>query len=122
MALIPGVDFDRVDGDQFIRISFAAGYDAVARAIERIVEFNKTIVSHTECEIPWNISCWSGWASKHLCRSPIAPDNGQVTILSEEAEQPYDHVPLSRITSTAVKATTGCICAMRTSTGNMVST
>src|SRR5699024_9345692 len=44
VALIPGVDFDRVDGDQFIRISFAAGYDAVARAIERIVEFNKTIV------------------------------------------------------------------------------
>ena len=44
VALIPGVDFDRVDGDQFIRVSFAAGYDAVARAIERIVEFNKTIV------------------------------------------------------------------------------
>ena len=43
VAVIPGVDFDRVDGDQFIRISFAAGYDAVAQAIERIVEFNATI-------------------------------------------------------------------------------
>ena len=43
VAVIPGVDFDGVDGDQFIRISFAAGYDAVARAIERIVEFNATI-------------------------------------------------------------------------------
>lgn len=43
VAVIPGVDFDRVDGDQFIRISFAAGYEAVERAIERIVEFNATI-------------------------------------------------------------------------------
>ena len=43
VAVIPGVDFDGVDGDQFIRISFAAGYDAVTRAIERIVEFNATI-------------------------------------------------------------------------------
>lgn len=43
VALIPGVDFDRVDGDQFIRVSFAAGYDNVARAIERIVEFDATI-------------------------------------------------------------------------------
>ncbi len=43
VAVIPGVDFDGVDGDQFIRISFAAGYEAVARAIERIVEFNATI-------------------------------------------------------------------------------
>ena len=43
VAVIPGVDFDGVDGDQFIRISFAAGYDAVEQAIERIVEFNATI-------------------------------------------------------------------------------
>ena len=43
VALIPGVDFDSVDGDQFIRISFASGYDAVQQAIERIVEFNATI-------------------------------------------------------------------------------
>jgi len=43
VAVIPGVDFDHVAGDQFIRISFAAGYDAVERAIERIVEFNATI-------------------------------------------------------------------------------
>ncbi|MDN5743133.1 MAG: aspartate aminotransferase, partial [Yaniella sp.] len=43
VALIPGVDFDKVDGDQFIRVSFAAGYDNVERAIERLVEFNATI-------------------------------------------------------------------------------
>ncbi|HIW46544.1 MAG TPA: aminotransferase class I/II-fold pyridoxal phosphate-dependent enzyme [Candidatus Yaniella excrementigallinarum] len=43
VALIPGVDFDSVDGDQFIRISFASGYDAAQQAIERIVEFNATI-------------------------------------------------------------------------------
>ncbi|NWN89121.1 MAG: aminotransferase class I/II-fold pyridoxal phosphate-dependent enzyme [Micrococcaceae bacterium] len=43
VALIPGVDFDSVDGDQFIRVSFAAGYEAVERAIERIVEFDSTI-------------------------------------------------------------------------------
>lgn len=43
VAVIPGVDFDGVDGDQFIRISFAAGYDAVEQAIERIVAFNATI-------------------------------------------------------------------------------
>lgn len=43
VALVPGVDFDGVDGGQYIRISFAAGYDNVARAIERIVEFNATI-------------------------------------------------------------------------------
>ena len=43
VALIPGVDFDSVDGDHFIRISFASGYDAAQQAIERIVEFNATI-------------------------------------------------------------------------------
>ena len=43
VALVPGVDFDGVDGDQYIRISFAAGYDNVARAIERLVEFDATI-------------------------------------------------------------------------------
>lgn len=43
VAVIPGVDFDDAAGDQFIRISFASGYDAVERAIERIVEFNATI-------------------------------------------------------------------------------
>lgn len=43
VALIPGVDFDGVDGDQYIRISFAAGYDAVAGAIERIIAFDATI-------------------------------------------------------------------------------
>lgn len=43
VALIPGVDFDTVDGDQYIRVSFAAGYDAVEQAIERIIDFDATI-------------------------------------------------------------------------------
>lgn len=43
VALVPGVDFDGVDGDQFIRISFAAGYEAVEQAIERIVRFDETL-------------------------------------------------------------------------------
>lgn len=43
VALVPGVDFDGLDGDQYIRISFAAGYDNVARAIERLVAFDATI-------------------------------------------------------------------------------
>lgn len=41
VALTPGTDFDTVNGDSYIRLSFAAGYDAVAAAIERIVEFQR---------------------------------------------------------------------------------
>lgn len=39
VALVPGTDADRVDGHGFVRCSFAAGTEAVERAVERIVEF-----------------------------------------------------------------------------------
>ncbi|GAA1682427.1 aminotransferase [Citricoccus zhacaiensis] len=39
VALTPGTDFDTAHGEQYVRLSFAAGYDAVAEAIERIVTF-----------------------------------------------------------------------------------
>lgn len=37
VALTPGIDFDAVNGARTIRLSFAAGPDAVAEAIERII-------------------------------------------------------------------------------------
>lgn len=39
VALVPGVDFDGVGGTDFVRLSFAAGADAVGRAFERIAAF-----------------------------------------------------------------------------------
>ncbi|APF41107.1 pyridoxal phosphate-dependent aminotransferase [Neomicrococcus aestuarii] len=39
VALTPGPDFDAEDGDRFVRLSFAAGYDAVFVAVDRILEF-----------------------------------------------------------------------------------
>ena len=39
VAVVPGGDFDGVDGRRFVRLSFAAGADAVAEAVERIVAF-----------------------------------------------------------------------------------
>ena len=39
VALVPGDDFDGVNGGEFVRLSFAAGPDAVAEAVERIVRF-----------------------------------------------------------------------------------
>lgn len=39
VALVPGRDFDAARGDRYVRLSFAAGADAVAAAIERIVAF-----------------------------------------------------------------------------------
>lgn len=39
VALTPGGDFDSRGGDRYVRISFAAGYDAVAEALERIQQF-----------------------------------------------------------------------------------
>lgn len=39
VAVTPGVDFDRVHGDQAIRISLAAGRAAVDQALERILRF-----------------------------------------------------------------------------------
>lgn len=39
VAVTPGTDFDTVDGDQTVRISLAAGADAVREAVERIIRF-----------------------------------------------------------------------------------
>ncbi|MPV51293.1 aminotransferase class I/II-fold pyridoxal phosphate-dependent enzyme [Pseudactinotalea sp. HY160] len=39
VALVPGTDFDRVDGREFVRLSFAAGAEAVTEALERIEAF-----------------------------------------------------------------------------------
>jgi aspartate/methionine/tyrosine aminotransferase len=36
VALVPGTDFDPIDGGAFVRLSFAAGTDAVAEALDRI--------------------------------------------------------------------------------------
>lgn len=41
VALTPGTDFDTAHGEQYVRLSFAAGYDVVAEAIERIVTFQQ---------------------------------------------------------------------------------
>lgn len=42
VAIVPGVDFDKVDGGQRVRLSFAAGLAQVQEAIERIVRFQQT--------------------------------------------------------------------------------
>jgi aspartate/methionine/tyrosine aminotransferase len=42
VALVPGTDMDPVDGHGFVRLSFAAGPDAVAAAVERILAFQAT--------------------------------------------------------------------------------
>ncbi|MGP9662858.1 aminotransferase class I/II-fold pyridoxal phosphate-dependent enzyme, partial [Arthrobacter sp. AOP36-C1-22] len=39
VALVPGADFDVVGGRRAVRLSFAAGPDAVTEAIERIIRF-----------------------------------------------------------------------------------
>lgn len=39
VALTPGGDFDPFEGHHFIRLSFAAGYGQVQRALERVNEF-----------------------------------------------------------------------------------
>lgn len=41
VALTPGGDFDTAQGDRHIRLSFAAGYDAVAEALDRIERFQQ---------------------------------------------------------------------------------
>jgi aspartate/methionine/tyrosine aminotransferase len=43
VAIVPGTDFDPVHGARHVRLSFAAGYDAVTEAIERIVRFQDNI-------------------------------------------------------------------------------
>ena len=40
VAVVPGTDFDPVNGWRTIRLSYAAGYDNVATALERIKQFN----------------------------------------------------------------------------------
>ena len=37
VALVPGTDMDPVDGSTYVRLSFAAGADAVDEAVDRIV-------------------------------------------------------------------------------------
>jgi aspartate/methionine/tyrosine aminotransferase len=37
VALVPGTDMDRVGGHEYVRLSFAAGADALAGAVDRIV-------------------------------------------------------------------------------------
>jgi aspartate/methionine/tyrosine aminotransferase len=39
VALVPGADFAAVNGTRSVRLSFAAGQDAVAKAVERIIRF-----------------------------------------------------------------------------------
>ena len=39
VALVPGVDFDGAHGEGYVRLSFAAGADAVAEAVTRIRRF-----------------------------------------------------------------------------------
>ncbi|MGO2003750.1 aminotransferase class I/II-fold pyridoxal phosphate-dependent enzyme [Arthrobacter rhombi] len=39
VALVPGADFDALGGRRAVRLSFAAGQEAVAEAIERIIRF-----------------------------------------------------------------------------------
>ncbi|WP_207345673.1 aminotransferase class I/II-fold pyridoxal phosphate-dependent enzyme [Arthrobacter sp. E3] len=41
VALVPGTDFDGVGGGAAVRLSFAAGYDAVHEALERIERFQR---------------------------------------------------------------------------------
>ncbi|POH72100.1 aminotransferase class I/II-fold pyridoxal phosphate-dependent enzyme [Arthrobacter glacialis] len=42
VALVPGSDFDGVGGRSTVRLSFAAGYDAVREALARTGEFQRT--------------------------------------------------------------------------------
>ncbi len=41
VAVVPGLDFDPVDGHRAVRLSYAAGEAAVAEALERIVRFQR---------------------------------------------------------------------------------
>ncbi|HEX2248466.1 MAG TPA: aminotransferase class I/II-fold pyridoxal phosphate-dependent enzyme, partial [Arthrobacter sp.] len=42
VALVPGSDFDAVNGRRSVRLSFAAGREAVAEAVERIIRFQES--------------------------------------------------------------------------------
>lgn len=39
VALVPGVDFDGAHGNEYVRLSFAAGPNTVAEAVRRIRHF-----------------------------------------------------------------------------------
>ena len=41
VAVVPGVDFDGANGHEYVRLSFAAGDDAVAEAVRRIARFQR---------------------------------------------------------------------------------
>jgi aspartate/methionine/tyrosine aminotransferase len=43
VALTPGTDFDRVDGQDWVRLSFASSVDVVAEAVDRIVAWQRTL-------------------------------------------------------------------------------
>ena len=43
VAITPGTDFDGVHGRDWVRLSFAAAPDVVARAVDRIVAWQKTL-------------------------------------------------------------------------------
>ncbi|UFU06009.1 aminotransferase class I/II-fold pyridoxal phosphate-dependent enzyme [Ruania halotolerans] len=40
VAVVPGIDFDPIGGGRYVRLSFAAGHDAVTEAVERISAFH----------------------------------------------------------------------------------
>lgn len=41
VALVPGTDMDRLQGDGFVRLSFAASLEVIAEAVDRIVAFQQ---------------------------------------------------------------------------------
>lgn len=43
VAVVPGVDFDPIAGKRTVRLSYAAGESAVAEALKRIIEFQKSV-------------------------------------------------------------------------------
>lgn len=46
VAIVPGLDFDSASGAGTVRLSFAAGLDAVMEGVERIVEFQRSRTIH----------------------------------------------------------------------------
>lgn len=45
VAVTPGLDFDNVNGDKWVRVSLATGADAVHEALQRIEKFQNRILS-----------------------------------------------------------------------------
>ncbi len=43
VAITPGTDFDAVDGHEWVRLSFAAAPETVARAVDRIAAWQRTL-------------------------------------------------------------------------------